>query len=122
MIQMETRLVAADNSGAKSLKCFKVLGGSKKTFATVGDIIVVSIKEAVPKSKVEKGSVHRAVVVRTKKDIKRADGSTIKFDENAAVLIKGKDNEPVGTRIFGPVAREVHKNFLRIASLAPEVL
>ena len=122
MIQMETRLVSADNSGAKSLKCFKVLGGSKKQFATVGDIIVVSIKEAIPKSKVKKGTVHKAVVVRTKKEIQRPDGSTISFDENAAVLIKGKDNEPVGTRIFGPVAREVRANFLRIASLAPEVL
>ena len=119
---METRLVSADNSGAKSLKCFKVLGGSKKQFATVGDIIVVSIKEAIPKSKVKKGTVHKAVVVRTKKEIQRPDGSTISFDENAAVLIKGKDNEPVGTRIFGPVAREVRANFLRIASLAPEVL
>lgn len=122
MIQMETRLVSADNSGAKHLKCFKVLGGSKKLVAGVGDIIVVSIKDALPKSKVKKGDVHKAVVVRTRKSIQRADGSSISFDENAAVLIKGKDNEPVGTRIFGPVAREVRKNFLRIASLAPEVL
>ena len=123
MIQMETVLQSGDNSGAKRLKCFKVLGGSRKRVATVGDIIVVSIKEALPNSKVEKGSVHKAVVVRTKKEIQRADGSTIRFDENAAVLIKGKDNEPVGTRIFGPVAREVRTNgFGRIASLAPEVL
>jgi len=123
MIQMETVLISGDNSGAKRLKCFKVLGGSKKRYATVGDIIVVSIKEALPHSKVEKGTVHKAVVVRTKKEIKRKDGSTIRFDENAAVLIKGKENEPVGTRIFGPVAREVRgKGFGRIASLAPEVL
>jgi large subunit ribosomal protein L14 len=123
MIQMETVLQSGDNSGAKRLKCFKVIGGSKKTYATVGDIIVVSVKEALPDSKVAKGSKHRAVVVRTKKEIKRADGSTIRFDENAAVLIKGKENEPVGTRIFGPVAREVRaKGFGRIASLAPEVL
>lgn len=123
MIQMETVLQSGDNSGAKRLKCFKVLGGSRKRFAGVGDIIVVSIKEALPNSRVEKGSVHKAVIVRTKKEINRADGSTIRFDENAAVLIKGKDNEPVGTRIFGPVAREVrNKGFLRIASLAPEVL
>lgn len=123
MIQMETVLTSGDNSGAKRLKCFKVLGGSKKRVATVGDIIVVSVKECIPNSKVEKGSVHRAVVVRTKKEVRRADGSTIRFDENAAVLIKGKELEPVGTRIFGPVAREVRtKGFGRIASLAPEVL
>lgn len=123
MIQMETVLQSGDNSGAKRLKCFKVLGGSKKKYANVGDIIVVSVKEALANSKVAKGSVHKAVVVRTKKEIRRPDGSTIKFDENAAVLIKGKDNEPVGTRIFGPVAREVRTSgFGRIASLAPEVL
>ena len=123
MIQMETVLQSGDNSGAKRMKCFKVLGGSKKRVATVGDIIVVSIKEVLPNSKVEKGSVHKAVVIRTKKEIQRADGSTIRFDENAAVLIKGKENEPVGTRIFGPVAREVRTSgFGRIASLAPEVL
>ena len=123
MIQMETVLTAGDNSGAKRLKCFKVLGGSKKKYASVGDIIVVSVKEAVANSKVAKGSVHKAVVVRTTKEIKRKDGSTIRFDQNAAVLIKGKDNEPVGTRIFGPVAREVRvAGFGRIASLAPEVL
>jgi large subunit ribosomal protein L14 len=123
MIQMETVLQSGDNSGAKKLKCFKVLGGSKKQFATVGDIIVVSVREALPNSKVKKGSVQKAVIVRTAKEIMRADGTTIKFDENAAVLIKGKENEPVGTRIFGPVAREVrNKGFIRIASLAPEVL
>ncbi len=120
---METVLQSGDNSGAKKLKCFKVIGGSKKKYASVGEIIVVSIKEAVPNSKIAKGSVHRAVVVRTKKEVKRKDGSTIRFDENAAVLIKGKDNEPVGTRIFGPVAREVRQcGFGRIASLAPEVI
>ena len=123
MIQMETVLQVGDNSGAKRVKCFKVLGGSKKNYAHVGDIIVVSIKEALPNSRVKKGTVHKAVVVRTRKEIMREDGSTIKFDENAAVLIKGTDNEPVGTRIFGPVAREVrYKGFGRIASLAPEVL
>lgn len=123
MIQMETVLAAGDNSGAKSLKCFKVLGGSKKKYASVGDIIVVSIKEAMANSKVAKGSVHKAVVVRTIKEVKRGDGTSIRFDQNAAVLIKGKDNEPVGTRIFGPVAREVRSaGFGRIASLAPEVL
>ena len=123
MIQMETVLQSGDNSGARTLKCFKVLGGSKKRTATVGDIIVVSVKEAIANSKVKKGSVHKAVIVRTKKEIQRKDGSTIRFDENAAVLIKGKDNEPVGTRIFGPVAREVRNaGFVRIASLAPEVI
>ncbi len=123
MIQMESVLVSGDNSGAKVLKCFKVLGGSKKRYATVGDTIVVSVKEAMPNSKVKKGSVHKAVIVRTSKEIMRKDGTTIRFDENAAVLIKGKDNEPVGTRIFGPVAREVRlKGFVRIASLAPEVI
>ena len=123
MIQMETVLQSADNSGAKRVKCFKVIGGSKRRYASVGDIIVVSIKEALPNSKVKKGTVHKAVVVRTKKEIQRDDGSTIRFDENACVLINGKDNEPVGTRIFGPVAREVRvKGYGRIASLAPEVL
>ncbi len=123
MIQMESVLVSGDNSGAKVLKCFKVLGGSKRRYASVGDIIVVSVKEAVANSKVKKGSVHKAVIVRTSKEILRADGSTIRFDENAAVLIKGKESEPVGTRIFGPVAREVRqKGFVRIASLAPEVI
>ena len=123
MIQMQSMLDAADNSGARRLMCIKVLGGSKRLSAGVGDIIVVSIKEAIANSKVKKGSVHKAVIVRTKAPINRQDGSTIRFDENACVLIKGKDNEPVGTRIFGPVSREVrNKGFLRIASLAPEVL
>ena len=123
MIQMETVLESGDNSGAKKLKCFKVLGGSRKQFASVGDIVMVSVREALPQSKVKKGTKHKAVIVRTRKEIKRVDGTTIKFDENAAVLIKGKENEPVGTRIFGPVAREVrNKGFMRIASLAPEVL
>ncbi|MES2746369.1 MAG: 50S ribosomal protein L14 [Bdellovibrionota bacterium] len=123
MIQMESVLMSGDNSGAKVLKCFKVLGGSKRRYATVGDTIVVAIKEVIPNSKVKKGSVHKAVIVRTSKEILRKDGSTIRFDENAAVLVKGKDNEPVGTRIFGPVAREVRqKGFVRIASLAPEVI
>lgn len=123
MIQMESVLQSGDNSGAKVLKCFKVLGGSKRRFATVGDTIVVSVKEAIPNSKVKKGSVHKAVIVRTKKEILRPDGTTIRFDENAAVLVKGNDSDPVGTRIFGPVAREVrNKGYMRIASLAPEVL
>ena len=123
MIQMETVLQSGDNSGAKQVKCIKVLGGSKRTFAGVGDIIVVSIKDALANSKVKKGTVHKAVIVRTKQPVTRTDGSTIRFDENACVLIKGSDNEPVGTRIFGPVCREVRtRGFGRIASLAPEVL
>jgi large subunit ribosomal protein L14 len=123
MIQMETTLQSGDNSGAKLLKCFKVLGGSKRRYASVGDIVVVSVKEALPNAKVKKGEVHKAVIVRVTKDIMRNDGSTIRFDENAAVLVKGKDHEPVGTRIFGPVAREVrNKGFIKIASLAPEVI
>ena len=123
MIQMETVLQSADNSGARRVKCFKVLGGSKRRYASVGDVIVVSVKEALPNSKVKKGSKHRAVVVRVTKEVQRADGSAIRFDENACVLIKGNEGEPVGTRIFGPVAREVrNKGFIRIASLAPEVL
>jgi len=120
---METVLKSGDNSGAKRVKCIKVLGGSKRLCANVGDLIKVSIKEALPKSKVKKGSVHTAVVVRTKSPVTRKDGTTIRFDENACVLIKGKDNEPVGTRIFGPISREIRsKGFVRIASLAPEVL
>jgi large subunit ribosomal protein L14 len=123
MIRMETVLKTGDNSGAKRVKCIKVLGGSKKKFARVGDIVVVSVKEATSTSKVKKGSVHKAVVVRTASPIMRDDGSTIRFDENACVLIKGTDNEPVGTRIFGPICREVRgKGFVRIASLAPEVV
>ncbi len=122
MIQMQTRLVAADNSGAKELQCIKVLGGSKRRYAYLGDVIIVSVKEAIPNSKVKKGSVMRAVIVRTAKEIKRADGTYIRFDDNSAVLINNV-NEPVGTRIFGPVARELRaKNFMKIISLAPEVV
>jgi len=122
MIQTETKLKVADNSGAKLLSCIKVLGGSKRRYASVGDIIVVSVKEAIPNSKVSKGSVVRAVIVRTAKEISRPDGSHIKFDDNSAVLI-GAQNEPIGTRIFGPVARELRaKRFMKIISLAPEVL
>lgn len=122
MIQMQTVLTAADNSGAKRLQCIKVLGGSKRKYASIGDIIVVSIKEALPNSRVKKGDVKRAVVVRTKKEIRRGDGSYIKFDVNSAVLIN-EANEPVGTRIFGPVARELRaRKFMKIVSLAPEVL
>lgn len=122
MIQMQTRLTVADNSGAKEVMCVKVLGGSKRRFASVGDVIVVSIKDATPTSKVKKGDVAKAVVVRTKKKIRRADGSYIKFDENSAVLINTA-KEPIGTRIFGPVARELRaKAFVKIVSLAPEVL
>jgi large subunit ribosomal protein L14 len=122
MIQSETRLTVADNSGAKTLYCIKVLGGSKRRYASVGDIIVVSVKEAIPNAKVKKGDVHKAVIVRTKKELKRPDGSFIRFDENSAVLIGG-NREPIGTRIFGPVARELRaKGFMKIISLAPEVL
>ena len=122
MIQMQTNLDVADNSGARRVMCIKVLGGSKRKYAGVGDIIVVSIKEAIPRGRVKKGDVMKAVVVRTAKDIKRADGSVIRFDTNAAVLIN-KQNEPIGTRIFGPVTRELRaKKFMKIVSLAPEVL
>jgi large subunit ribosomal protein L14 len=122
MIQTESRLRVADNSGAKLVQCIKVLGGTRRRYATVGDVIVVSVKEAIPNSKVKKGAVMKAVIVRTKKEISRPDGSYIKFDENSAVLIT-QQNEPVGTRIFGPVARELRaKNFMKIVSLAPEVL
>ena len=122
MIQMQSNLDVADNSGAKRVQCIKVLGGSKRKFAGVGDVIVVSIKEAQPRGKVKKGDVHRAVIVRTAKDIHRADGSTIRFDGNAAVLVN-KNEEPIGTRIFGPVVRELrNKGFMKIISLAPEVL
>jgi large subunit ribosomal protein L14 len=122
MIQTETTLRVADNSGAKSLLCIKVLGGSKRRYASVGDVVVVSVKEAMPNSKVKKGDVMRAVIVRTRKEIPRTDGSYIKFDDNSAVLITSQ-NEPIGTRIFGPVARELRaKNFMKIISLAPEVL
>lgn len=122
MIQMQTVLTAADNSGAKRMQCIKVLGGSKRKYASIGDIIVVSVKEALPNSRVKKGDVRKAVVVRTKKEIRRSDGSYIKFDVNSAVLINDA-NEPIGTRIFGPVARELRaRRFMKIVSLAPEVL
>ncbi|GAB6038958.1 50S ribosomal protein L14 [Fundidesulfovibrio butyratiphilus] len=122
MIQVETVLDVADNSGAKKVACVKVLGGSRRRYASVGDIIVVSVKEAMPHSKVKKGQVMKAVIVRTKKEVGRADGTYIKFDNNSAVLLTAQ-LEPVGTRIFGPVARELRlKNFMKIVSLAPEVL
>ena len=122
MIQTESRLNIADNSGAKEVLCIKVLGGSKRKYASVGDTIVVTIKEAMPRGKVKKGTVHKAVIVRTRKEIQRPDGSTIKFDSNAAVLINAQ-GEPVGTRIFGPVCRELRsRNQMKIISLAPEVL
>jgi large subunit ribosomal protein L14 len=122
MIQMQTNLDVADNSGAKRVMCIKVLGGSKRRYATVGDIIVVSVKDAMPRGRVKKGDVRKAIVVRVAKDIKRRDGSTIRFDSNAAVLINNQ-GEPIGTRIFGPVPRELRaKNQMKIISLAPEVL
>jgi len=122
MIQTETQLDVADNSGAKRVACIKVLGGSRRRYAGLGDIIVVSIKEALPTARVKKGDVARAVVVRTKRGYQRSDGTYIKFDTNSAVLIT-KDNEPIGTRIFGPVARELRaKRFMKIVSLAPEVV
>ena len=122
MIQMQTNLDVADNSGARRVQCIKVLGGSHRTIANVGDVIVVSIKEAIPRGRVKKGDVHRAVIVRTAKEIRRDDGSAIRFDRNAAVLINPQ-MEPVGTRIFGPVPRELRaKNHMKIISLAPEVL
>jgi large subunit ribosomal protein L14 len=121
MIRPTTKLEVADNSGAKKIMCIGILGGKKK-FATVGDIIIASVKDALPNSKIEKGDVVRAVVVRTKKEIRRPDGSYIKFDDNAAVIVN-QQNEPIGTRIFGPVARELRaKHFMKIVSLAPEVL
>ena len=122
MIQVESSLEVADNSGAKEVACIKVLGGSKRRYASVGDVIIVSVKDAMPHSKVKKGDVMSAVIVRTVKELRRPDGSYIKFDTNAAVLLT-KQGEPVGTRIFGPVARELRaKNFMKIVSLAPEVL
>jgi large subunit ribosomal protein L14 len=122
MIQEETNLIVADNSGAKKVRCIRVLGGSGRRYASVGDLIVVSVKSAVPNSAVKKGEVSRAVIVRTKKEVRRKDGSYIRFDENAAVLINPQ-NEPLGTRIFGPVARELReKQYMKIVSLAPEVL
>ncbi|HEX6957650.1 MAG TPA: 50S ribosomal protein L14 [Ferrovibrio sp.] len=122
MIQVETNLDVADNSGARRVQCIKVLGGSKRKTAQVGDIIVVSVKDAIPRGRVKKGDVHRAVIVRTAKEIRRPDGSAIRFDRNAAVLIN-KQQEPIGTRIFGPVTRELRaKGHMKIISLAPEVL
>ncbi len=122
MIQMETNLDVADNSGARRVQCIKVLGGSKRKYATVGDVIVVSVKEAIPKGRVKKGQVMKAVVVRTAQGVRRPDGSLIRFDRNAAVLVN-KQSEPIGTRIFGPVPRELRaKNHMKIISLAPEVL
>ena len=122
MIQMQTNLDVADNSGARRVQCIKVLGGSNRRFASVGDVIVVSVKEAIPRGRVKKGDVHRAVIVRTAKEVRRADGTAIRFDRNAAVLVN-KQNEPIGTRIFGPVVRELRaKRHMKIISLAPEVL
>ena len=122
MIQVESRLEVADNSGARQVQCIKVLGGSKKRFARVGDVIVVSVKEAIPRGRVKKGTVHKAVLVRTKKGLKRVNGEEIRFDTNAVVLINDK-KEPVGTRVFGPVTRELRRlGFMKIISLAPEVL
>ncbi|MHC1737880.1 MAG: 50S ribosomal protein L14 [Ignavibacteriaceae bacterium] len=122
MVQVETNLIVADNSGAKKIRCIKVLGGSGRKYASVGDLIVVSVKTAIPNGQVKKGEVSRAVIVRTKKEVRRKDGSYIRFDENAAVLLNAQ-NEPRGTRIFGPVARELRdKQFMKIVSLAPEVL
>jgi large subunit ribosomal protein L14 len=122
MIQMQSVLNAADNSGAKSVQCIKVLGGSRRRYARVGDVIKVSVKDAIPRGKVKKGEVYNAVVVRTRKGIRRADGSSIRFDGNAAVILNAK-LEPIGTRIFGPVTRELrNEKFMKIVSLAPEVL
>jgi large subunit ribosomal protein L14 len=122
MIQMQTNLDVADNSGAKRVMCIKVLGGSKRRFAAIGDVIVVSVKDAIPRGRVKKGDVHHAVIVRTAKELRRQDGTAIRFDRNAAVLIN-KQGEPIGTRIFGPVTRELRgKKFMKIISLAPEVL
>jgi large subunit ribosomal protein L14 len=122
MIQMQTNLEVADNSGARRVQCIKVLGGSRRKYASVGDVIVVSVKEAIPRGRVKKGDVHQAVIVRTANPVRRSDGSSIRFDRNAAVLIN-KQGEPIGTRIFGPVTRELRgKKFMKIISLAPEVL
>ena len=122
MIQMQTNLDVADNSGARRVQCIKVLGGSKRRYASVGDVIVVSVKEAIPRGRVKKGDVRKAVVVRTAKEVRREDGTAIRFDSNAAVILSNT-NEPMGTRIFGPVTRELRsKNFMKIISLAPEVL
>ena len=122
MIQMQTNLDVADNSGARRVQCIKALGGSRRRTASIGDIIVVSVKEAIPRGRVKKGDIHRAVIVRTAKEVRRPDGTAIRFDSNAAVLIS-KTGEPIGTRIFGPVTRELRgKAFMKIVSLAPEVL
>jgi large subunit ribosomal protein L14 len=122
MIQMQSNLDVADNSGARRVQCIKVLGGSKRKTAGIGDIIVVSVKEAIPRGRVKKGDIHKAVIVRTAKEVRRDDGTAIRFDHNAAVLINAQQ-EPIGTRIFGPVTRELRqKNFMKIISLAPEVL
>jgi large subunit ribosomal protein L14 len=122
MIQMQSTLDVADNSGARLVQCIKVLGGSKRKYASVGDVIVVAVKEAIPNGKVKKGDVAKAVIVRTAKELRRADGSYIRFDTNSAVLLDGK-GEPMGTRIFGPVARELRgRNYMKIVALAPEVL
>ena len=122
MIQMQTNLDVADNSGARRVQCIKVMGGAKRKYASVGDVIVVSVKEAIPRGRVKKGDVRKAVVVRTAKEVHRPDGTTIRFDRNAAVIINN-NMEPIGTRIFGPVVRELRaKNFMKIISLAPEVL
>ena len=121
MIQMQTNLDVADNSGARRVMCIKVLGGSHRKYASVGDIIVVSVKDAIPRGKVKKGEVHNAVVVRTRHPVRRPDGSAIRFDTNAAVLLDNK-GDPIGTRIFGPVTRELREKYMRIISLAPEVL
>ena len=122
MIQMQSHLFVADNSGARKIQCIKVLGGSKRRFASIGDIIVVSIKDAIPRGKVKKGEIFKAVIVRTRKDFNRSDGTSIRFDKNAAVLLD-KQEEPIATRIFGPVTRELRtKKFMKIISLAPEVL
>jgi large subunit ribosomal protein L14 len=122
MIQMQTNLDVADNSGARRVQCIKVLGGSKRRYASVGDVIVVSVKEAIPRGRVKKGDVRKAVVVRTAKEVRREDGTAIRFDSNAAVILSNT-NEPMGTRLFGPVVRELRsKNFMKIISLAPEVL
>ena len=122
MIQVQTELMVADNTGAKRVECIKVLGGSKRRYASVGDIIVVSVKEAIPRGRVKKGDVRKAVVVRTAKEVRREDGTAIRFDSNAAVMLSNT-NEPIGTRIFGPVTRELrNESFMRIISLAPEVL
>ena len=122
MIQMQSNLLVADNSGAKKIQCIKVLGGSKRRFASVGDVIVITVKDAIPRGKVKKGEIHKAVIVRTAKEVYRSDGASIRFDRNAAVLINN-NGEPLGTRIFGPVTRELRaKKYMKIISLAPEVL